>query len=121
MKPLEYYKRLPYTLYREPVKDSDGKKYWTAEYVELRGCKTEGETESEAISNLQDLFDDYILTRIENKDVIPEPVKVSKSASDIILFVKGMSGQLSNVSSGVVTESENTNGISKYETNAAYA
>jgi len=69
-KTLEYYKRLPYTLHTEPGADG---KYWLAEYAELRGCKTDGETEAAAVANLQELFDDFISTLIEEKAEIPEP------------------------------------------------
>ena len=72
-KTLEYYKRLPYRLHAYPMQDSDDSNYWIAEYVELRGCKTDGLTEGEAIVNVQELFDEYILDRIENQVEIPEP------------------------------------------------
>ena len=72
---LEYYRRLAYTLHREPARDSDGSIYWIAEYLELRGCKTDGKTEVEAVPNLQELFDEYVLARIESNIEIPEPVQ----------------------------------------------
>jgi predicted RNase H-like HicB family nuclease len=75
-KTLEHYKRLPYTLYVEPMRDSDGSDYWVAEYRELRGCKTDGATEAEAIANVQDLFDEYISMRIETGLEIPEPTQL---------------------------------------------
>jgi predicted RNase H-like HicB family nuclease len=67
-KTLDYYKLLPYTLHAEPV--SGG---WVAEFVELRGCKTDGGNEAEAVVNLQTLFDDYIQTLIDERIDIPEP------------------------------------------------
>ena len=72
-KTLEYYRRLPYTLQLEPMHDSDDSNYWTAEYTELRGCKTDGQTDIEAVANLQELFDEYISVLIEDKIEIPEP------------------------------------------------
>ena len=72
-KTLEYYKRLPYTLHTEPQKDEDGSNYWTAEYMELMGCKTDGLTESDAVNNLYELFDDYISAMIEENAEIVEP------------------------------------------------
>jgi len=92
-KTLEYYRRLPYTLYREPQQDQDGSKYWTAEYLELRGCKTDGSTESEAIANLQELFDEYVLMRLEaHDDNIPEPAqnKVTVTEAKVVLFREKM-------------------------------
>ena len=82
-KTLEYYKRLPYTLYKEPIGDPDGTKYWTAEYTELRGCKTEGATESEAVANLQELFDEYITAKIEENINIPEPTRRAVSVGEV--------------------------------------
>lgn len=74
MKNLDYYRLLPYTLQTEPLRDSDGSTYWVAEYLELRGCKTDGKSEAEAVANLQELFDEYILARTEvSIENIPEP------------------------------------------------
>jgi len=85
---VEDYKRLPYRLYLEPVCDSDGSKYWTAEYIELRGCKTEGETEAEAVANLQELFDEYILAKIESNAEIPIPTLTPMANEDITIIVE---------------------------------
>jgi predicted RNase H-like HicB family nuclease len=80
MNPIEktrdYYRRLPYTLHVELVSDPDDGVYWIAEYVELRGCKTDGSTEAEAINNLYELFDEYVLTKLENGIQMPEPTHV---------------------------------------------
>jgi predicted RNase H-like HicB family nuclease len=54
-------------------RDSDGTEYWIAEYGELRGCKTDGATEGEAVVNLHQLFDEYVEARIEENLDIPEP------------------------------------------------
>ena len=77
---LGYYKRLPYSLRTEMVRDSDGAEYWIAEYVELRGCKTDGSSEAEAVENLQELFDDYIGTVLDQKGAIPEPAQLPEVA-----------------------------------------
>ncbi len=74
-KTLEYYRHLPYTIRTQPEKDSDGTDYWTAEYIELRGCKTDGSSEAEAIKNVQDLFDEHITIRLSKGTLIPEPEK----------------------------------------------
>ena len=88
IKNLEYYKRLPYRLYVQPAQDSDDSKYWTAEYVELRGCKTDGDTEAEAVLNLQELFDEYISGRIEDVMDIPEPPHITVTVEDINIWVR---------------------------------
>ncbi len=72
-KTLQDYRRLPYTLRTDLVKDSDGSEYWTAEYLELRGCKTDGTSEAEAVANVQELFDEYITARMERGNEIPGP------------------------------------------------
>ena len=87
IKTIEYYRRLPYTLRAEPARDSDGNDYWTAEYLELRGCKTDATTEAEAIANQQELFDDYISARLETKTEIPEPAPLSGAVEDLWIFV----------------------------------
>jgi predicted RNase H-like HicB family nuclease len=87
-KTLDYYKRLPYTLYRSPMKDSDGKTYWIAEYVELRGCKVDGGSESDAITELYELFDEYILDCIERNCPIPEPEKIHIPVDESTILVK---------------------------------
>ncbi len=99
LRTIEYYRRLPYTLYREPLQDEDGEKYWTAEFVELRGCKTEGITEAEAISNLQELFDDYIATLLERDLEIPEPPKILSEVREIdaVILPKKMTHQEKNI------------------------
>jgi len=89
-KTLEYYKRLPYTLFAMPQEDENGNRYWTAEYLELRGCKTEGETELEAIANVQALFDEYITSLLEEKIEIEEPGRTqSVDVEEITIIRRG--------------------------------
>jgi len=96
-KTLKYYRRLNYTLFAEPVVDSDGDRYWMAEYVELPGCKTDGKTEAEAIISLHELFDDYVSIRIEEKYEIPEPVLLpSQPIEEIVIFKKSTPEQVSS-------------------------
>lgn len=83
-KNLEYYKSLPYQIKTEPVTDSDGTHYWLAEISELRGCKTEGETETEAITNLQGLFDEYVETMLEANIDLSEPDPLPKITGEIM-------------------------------------
>lgn len=83
MKNLDYYRLLPYRIHSEMVIDSDGSRYWTAEYVDLRGCKTDGKTQAEAIQNVQELFDEYVSDRLKLNQEIPEPMVVHHSVIDI--------------------------------------
>jgi len=64
---------LPYTLRIDRSTESEKETYWTAEYIELSGCKIDGESEVDAVANLQELFDDYISTMIANNQAIPVP------------------------------------------------
>lgn len=75
VKTLREYKLSPYTLHTELVRESDGSEYWTAEYLELRGCKTDGSEEAEAVAKVQELFDEYIVARLESGTEIPEPAQ----------------------------------------------
>lgn len=80
---LDYYKNLCYQIKTEPVTDSDGISYWLAEISELKGCKTEGETETEAIANLQELFDEYVETMLEANIDISEPDPLPEITGEI--------------------------------------
>ena len=73
MKDLKYYKDLLYQINTEPVTDSDGTHYWTAEYPLIQGCKTDGETREDAIVNVRELFDEFIETMLEENIKIEEP------------------------------------------------
>ncbi len=86
-KDLEYYKRLPYSLRMELITEEDKTTYWTAEYAELRGCKTDGETEADAVANLQGLFDEYIAAHLEMKSDIPEPAQLLEFGENDVLEV----------------------------------
>jgi predicted RNase H-like HicB family nuclease len=110
-KTIEYYQRLPYTLYREPVRDSDGTNYWTAEYLELRGCKTDGSTESEAIANLHELFDEYITIRIEENINIPEPSESPLFNSEIWIVLPQNQFSPSSPLNEMVEDTKETSGI----------
>ena len=73
-KNLAYYRALPYTRRMEHKEDEgEWASYWVANLNELPGCFATGKTRSEAIYNLNGIFDDYIEGLIELGDVIPEP------------------------------------------------
>lgn len=84
-KTLSYFQQLPYKIITQPVSD-EGDTYWIAEYPDLRGCKTEGETEIEAITNVQELFDEYIEARLEVDDDIPVPSQIKEEPKIIWLI-----------------------------------
>lgn len=113
-KTVEYFKRLPYTLRLEPMRDADGSTYWTAEYVELRGCKTEGATEAEAVVNLHELFDDYISAQIENNAEIAVPVQAPVAAEKFTIIVQKRKFAFSHYPD-VAEDTQQTNGELKPE------
>jgi predicted RNase H-like HicB family nuclease len=86
-KTLQEYKLSPYTLRTELVREPDGSEYWTAEYLELRGCKTDGSEEAEAVANVQELFDEYITARLESGTEIPEPTEPPIATREAWLIV----------------------------------
>src|SRR5258708_37097689 len=68
-KNLNYYLNLEYTMRLK--KNSDGSFF--AEIEELPGCKTEGDTEEEAIKMIQDAKKGWLEVGIERNLTIPEP------------------------------------------------
>jgi predicted RNase H-like HicB family nuclease len=109
-KNLAFYKRLPYTLRVEPVIDPDDGYYWTAQYIELRGCKTDGTTETEAVANVQELFDEYIMARIERGSIIPEPPELPATQPTHIWMVVAPRQSMIPVPSSDVESTQETRG-----------
>ncbi len=60
----------PYT--RELTRNEDGT--WFARVVEFPGCMTEGETQEEALVNLDDAMASWVEVHLEDSDLIPEPL-----------------------------------------------
>lgn len=87
-KNLEYYLNLNYRIKVEPHDNPENGSYWTAEYVLLKGCKTEGDTKAEAISNVKELFEEYIIDRLEIDDNIPEPELLSPQTLEPDIWIE---------------------------------
>jgi predicted RNase H-like HicB family nuclease len=68
---VDYYMALPYA--RELVRNDDGT--WFARIVEFTGCMTEGDTEVEALRNLEDAMAGWLEVRLRDGSPIPEPTK----------------------------------------------
>ena len=66
---LERYLMLPYT--RELVPEDDGT--WYARILELPGCMSVGDTQAEALTNLDDAMSAWIGSKLEDREHIPEP------------------------------------------------
>jgi predicted RNase H-like HicB family nuclease len=66
---LERYLALPYA--REVVPEDDGT--WFARVIELPGCMTVGDTQAEALDNLNGAMSAWIESMLEHGECIPEP------------------------------------------------
>ena len=75
MNALAHYQALPYTRRVEGFLDEDGTFYWIAWIEEMPDCEAEGDTQGEALCNLNGIFDDYIEAMIEFEEIIPLPQK----------------------------------------------
>ena len=73
MRNLAYYKSLAYTKSVGFIEGDKGKSYWVARFDELQGCSATGDTQGEAESKLDLVFDDYIQALLRWDDDIPEP------------------------------------------------
>jgi len=112
VKTLREYKLLPYTLRTELVRESDGSEYWTAEYLELRGCKTDGMEEAEAVAKAQELFDEYIVARLDSGTEIPEPAQPPIVTREAWVIVPQAKWQLPD-SSKIDCDTKDTGGNKK--------
>lgn len=70
MKDLEYYMTKPYKVEIIPDLDEGG---FAAYYPELKGCVSLGETIEEAVKNAEDAKREWLLSMLEEKQLIPEP------------------------------------------------
>jgi len=71
-KDIQYYLDLPYQVVLTPLSEEDGGG-WLATIPELKGCMSDGETQQEALNNLQDAKIAWIKTAIKRNQVIPLP------------------------------------------------
>lgn len=74
---------LPYR--RELVPNEDGT--WFARIVELPGCMTEGDTQSEALVNLDDAMRSWVAVQLEDGDPIPPPSAAVKYSGKFMVRV----------------------------------
>jgi antitoxin HicB len=74
---------LPYA--REVIPNSDGT--WFAKIAEFAGCMTEGDTQAEAIANLEDAMIGWLETKLEDGDNIPAPATVEDYSGKFLVRV----------------------------------
>jgi len=70
MKDANYYSKLPYTVVLRPDEDGD----YVARVDELPGCAAHGKTAQEALENLEEAKQLWIVDCLERGDPIPEPL-----------------------------------------------
>ncbi|GAK11417.1 type II toxin-antitoxin system HicB family antitoxin [Geomicrobium sp. JCM 19039] len=72
MNDLNFYLSLQYKTIVEPIPYEDGGG-WLAEVPELKGCMSDGETQLEALQNLENAKKEYIEFKLSEGLPIPEP------------------------------------------------
>ena len=77
MEKVKYYMNLPYTTIIEPVNDESGL-YYVGRIMEFDGCMSDGDTQEEALQNLQEAMELWIETKLANGFEVPEPIKENK-------------------------------------------
>jgi antitoxin HicB len=71
-KDLAYYLALPYRILLTPLRQEDGGG-WFVEIPELPGCMSDGETQQEALENIEDAKKLWLDSSLAHGDPIPEP------------------------------------------------
>jgi antitoxin HicB len=71
-KDLGYYLSLPYRILLTPLTEEDGGG-WFVEIPELPGCMSDGETQQEALENIEDAKRLWLESSLAHNDPIPEP------------------------------------------------
>ena len=62
---------------------TEGEKIYIAKTLELPGCISQGKTADEALVNLSEAREDYILSLLEDGLPIPQPSKVNSETKSI--------------------------------------
>lgn len=84
IKTIEYYKSLPYNFIIQHMNDESGS-YYYGRVLELDGCQSNGDTFDEAYASLQEAFEGYIETKLENGVDIPEPVLADNFSGKFVI------------------------------------
>jgi len=80
---IEQYLNLPYT--RELVREDDGT--WFARILEFPGCMTTGDTQQEALQMLDDAMAAWLRARLEDHEIIPEPLATDDFSGRFVVRV----------------------------------
>lgn len=72
-KDINYYKELDYKSIITRINDESGV-YFHGQILELDGCQSHGETQEEALKNLEEAKELWLEVKFECGDPIPEPI-----------------------------------------------
>lgn len=78
------YLKLPYHKIIYPITDESGS-YFVATVLEFDGCKTTGDTEEEALVNINEAFEVWIETKLEAGYPIPKPLDTDNYSGKFVL------------------------------------
>jgi predicted RNase H-like HicB family nuclease len=65
--------------------DDESGQYFVSEVLELSGCSSTGDTETEALECLKEAMEGYLQTKLDYGDPIPEPVKTEEFNGKFLL------------------------------------
>jgi len=71
---LRYYRGLPY-MRRARLCHEQDQFFWHAWIEELPGCEVDSSSKASAFAALDEVFEDYVLAKLEWGSVIPEPAR----------------------------------------------
>jgi predicted RNase H-like HicB family nuclease len=80
---------LPYTVRVEKDKTIDGQEVFLATHPELIGCMAQGATTEEAVDNLKEVTQEYMLSLLEDGLIIPTPMTKLTSTTQETITVSG--------------------------------
>jgi len=80
---------LPYTVKVEKDKTIDGHEIFLATHPELIGCMAQGANVKEAVDNLKEVTEEYILSLLEDSLPVPAPLTKLTSTTQETITVSG--------------------------------
>jgi len=72
-----YYLSIDYDIIVDKLSEEDGGGYF-AYYKDIPSLMGDGETEEEAIEDVKNAFKNYVEVSIKNRDIIKEPINITK-------------------------------------------
>ena len=75
----------PYHMEIHEDETTDDEPIFTVNYLEMPGCRAQGDSVDEAVENLKELTFEYILVYLENGVTVPQPYTTTTATSDNVL------------------------------------